>query len=94
MNSLLDFDRKENKVYYIGYDMKLTRAEYEILAYLDENDEASVEELASRLSWNREIGLGNVAVHVCNINKKAKIIGGRNIIESDYGKGYKIGEFI
>ncbi len=94
MNCLLDFDRKEKKVYYIGYNMKLTRAEYDILYYLDENEEASAQELVSGLSRDREIGIGNIAVHVCNINKKANVIGGRNIIECDYKKGYRIAEFI
>jgi DNA-binding winged helix-turn-helix (wHTH) protein len=64
------------------------------LLYLDDNDKASTEEIVSKVFRGKEINEGNVAVHVCNINKKARAIGGRNIIVSDYGKGYRIAEFI
>ena len=67
------------EVYYIGYRLKTTPCEYKILVALSENERCTSEFLASVLGFDNS-KRGNVAVHVCSLNRKSEFIGGRRLI--------------
>ncbi|MBO5757592.1 MAG: helix-turn-helix domain-containing protein [Clostridia bacterium] len=62
---------------YLGYPLHLTPAEFEILHALTNKDAFVAKENAP-----------SVAVHVCAINKRARMIGGRRLICLARGTGY------
>lgn len=75
----LQIGNNRKDVLYLGYRLKLTECEYKIITAIAANESLTAEELAL------VIGLipsqkSNVAVHVCSINKKASLIGGRKLI--------------
>ena len=75
-----------NEVFYLGYRLKTTPSEYKLLAVIADKGRCSTGELASELGFDIS-KKGNVAVHICSINRKAEIIGDRKLIlcqGSDY----------
>ncbi|MGM9682357.1 MAG: hypothetical protein ACI3XQ_02035 [Eubacteriales bacterium] len=73
----------------LGYVMPLTTSEYRILqaiARATVNGDAGLGtlELLS-LFGDKKIKSGNVTVHICAINRKAREIGGRKLIVYDNG---------
>lgn len=70
-------NRKE--VFYIGYRLKTTPCEYKILSTIADKGRSGIDELASAIGFNYA-KRGNVAVHICSINRKAEIIGNRKLI--------------
>ena len=79
----------------LGYIMPLTKTEFSILNRVARAEEyISAEAIQAEILDGRNITLGNIAVHICNINKKAKRISGRDLIKTRRYKGYKISEVI
>ena len=75
----------------LGYVMRLTKAEFAILKYINEHDGyVSAQEIVENVTAGRALTVGSVAVHVCNVNKKASNICGRPIIKVRRFKGYCI----
>ncbi|MBE6684760.1 MAG: hypothetical protein E7592_03830 [Ruminococcaceae bacterium] len=90
-NELLLIDKATETVIYLGYPLKLTKREFAVFNLIaDHKDGISSRELLSAISPNKDIGLGNVSVQVFNINKKAKKIGGRNVIVECRPDGYML----
>ena len=79
-------------VRYLGYPVILTDTELMILSALLQNRQGYIdsETLMKRCIVGEDRGVGNIPVHICSINKKLAEIGGRNIIVSKRGLGYKI----
>lgn len=78
----LSIGNSKDEVYYIGYRLKVTPCEYKLLAALAKRERCSSEELAREIGFDAK-RRGNVAVHICAINRKAEIIGGRRLVLSD-----------
>ena len=85
-----------DRVIYLGYELKLTRSEREILGLLvlQRDRNVSTAEIA-------EVGLGDchikgstVSKHISSINSKAKKIGGRTMICSPTDHFYRINKYI
>ncbi|MBQ5361935.1 MAG: winged helix-turn-helix transcriptional regulator [Clostridia bacterium] len=75
----LQLDAQRKDFLYLGYPLHLTPAEFEIVQILVAN--------------GRYTAGGNavsVSVHVCAINKKAQRIGGRRLIHTVRGRGYRL----
>ena len=68
-----------SEVFYLGYRLKVTPSEYKILTVLDRSDRCSTNELTELLGFDAT-KKGNVAVHICSINRKAVSIGERKLI--------------
>ena len=79
--SMIEIDAKLGKVTYLGYELGLTPDEYALIyKMIDSCGEVDDREFIEILSPKRLVTHGNIAVHVCNINKKAMAVGGRRII--------------
>ena len=92
-NDLLIIDREAESVVYLGYPLRLTKREFAVLKIIvDCKDGISSQDILAELSPKRDIKRGNVAVQVFNINKKAKMIGGRSIIVERRADGYMLTE--
>ncbi len=82
---------------YLGLKMNLTEAEYRILLYMCSNAERifSPEEiLAFCFAESYRMVSTNIKHHISHINKKSKALGGRRLILSIRGKGYRINELM
>ncbi len=73
----------------LGYRVELTAAEYEILRILS-SSEAAIHK--SDICRQVEIKENGLAVHIANINKKARPITGRRLIEGNRKAEYRISE--
>ena len=92
---LLFLNHETKEAIYLGYDMGLTASEFRLLFALYESKRTcTAEELLALLSCKKPLARGNVAVHVCNINKKARWIGGRNLILGEDHQGYRLTEHL
>lgn len=90
-NDFLIIDRENEAVVYLGYPLKLTKREFTVLnLIIDHKEGISSQELLTAISPKENIGIGNIAVQVFNINKKARKIGGRNIIIERRADGYML----
>ena len=78
----------ENVVILLGYELNLTKTEYQILKALAENGDSplSNEQISSVTGLN--LSKENLAFHVFNINHKAKFIGNRILIKNIAKIGY------
>ena len=84
-------DSESGYAVLLGYVMRLTKAELAILKYIKDHDGyVSAQELTEKVSAGRALTVGSVAVHVCNINKKATNICGKPIVKVRRFKGYCI----
>ncbi len=91
----LYIDTKRNHAVLFGYILPLTKTEFAILKLIRANDGyTSAYEIANRIFCGKSLTHGNVAVHVCNINKKAMKIRDRAIIQTCRYKGYKLSDII
>ena len=91
----LHIDRDGGKVFYLGYHLELSKREFTILARIAEkSDEVlGTRELYEELfAGEKEMILKNITVHIFNINRKAREIGGRTLIEFSRAGGYKISD--
>ncbi len=75
----LQQDSKGKDFLYLGYPLHLTPKELHIVQALVEFGSFDAAEHAA-----------SVSVHVCAINKKAQIIGGRRLIRTVRGRGYRL----
>ncbi len=76
------------EVYFLGYRLLLTKSEYKIICRIAEAEKPMCAEGLVTSLGRRKITAQNAAVHICNINKKANAIGGRNLINCDSGRYY------
>lgn len=82
---------------YLGMKMPLTESEYRILLFICTNADRVIspeELLAFCFSESYRMVISNVKHHISHINEKSKALGGRKLILSVRGKGYKINDFI
>ncbi|MGM9642729.1 MAG: helix-turn-helix domain-containing protein [Eubacteriales bacterium] len=83
-------------VIYLGYALCLTLTERSILDFLLKYPETgfSPDELTHACIGDIHLAKTNIARHVCRINKKARVIGGRDLIEcTDHGF-YRMAKYI
>ncbi len=66
-------------VIFLGYRLNLTPAEYKIITILAEKGRVGTDEFCR--AFEKSLTKGNVAVHICSINKKAAGISARKLIE-------------
>ena len=86
---LIDIDQEERKIAYLGYPLVLTKREYDIFLLLFDADKPMrPNEIITALNSKKPIDENNIAVHIHHINRKAKMIGNRNIIYERRYKGY------
>ena len=75
----------------LGYPLKLTKSEHKILLLLSSVPEYvfSCSEIVSlAFPFSRNLSKNQLAVHVCNINKKSVLISGRKLILNPHKNGY------
>ncbi len=77
-------DDKGKDFLFLGYPMHLTPTELRIVQCLIEHENATCD-IASFDAGSA----ATVSVHVCAINKKAQSIGGRRLIKTVRGRGYR-----
>ena len=92
---LLHIDNNSGRAFYLGYELKLSAKEFTVLSTIacgggEVIDTEHLYRVLFSESGNKSIK--NVAVYVCNINRKARIIGGRTRIEFSRSDGYRISE--
>lgn len=93
-NELFRIDEKNRRVILLGYELKLTRGEYDTLRVINLSDGyISAEELCEMLRSDAATE-HSVSVHISNINRKAEAISGRILVETKRYKGYRISEYI
>lgn len=73
-------------VLLLGIELRLTPGEYALLRLISDSWPQPVAADDARLTHT------TMAATVCNINKKAAIIGGRKLIVTCRGRGYKLTE--
>lgn len=85
-------DKDSSSVYYLGYKLNLSDNEFKIFCSIAHSSQEyiSAEKILRECFPNKCKTTGNVAVHVCNINRKAQVIGGRRLIVSKYKSGYRL----
>ena len=83
-------------VTFLGYNFSLTRTERSILAFLVSRAGESVtfDEIGEVCLGDIHSKLATVSKHISSINKKAKSIGGRNMIVSPASRCYSINKYI
>lgn len=90
-NAKFYIDNERGYAVLLGYIMNLTKSEFAILKYISERDGyVSSQEIGEKVVEGRVLTVESVAVHVCNVNKKANKICGRNLISFQRFKGYCI----
>ncbi len=89
--TILYNDTQNSRVIYLGYDMKLSGKEYIIFSYIYQSEGfVSAKEIIENCYPDKKPKISDIAAHICHINKKAHNIGGRVLIISKYGVGYKL----
>lgn len=93
---LLAINKENNSVLYLGYTLALSPTEFSVLCAIAESERPLRRSELLRVlpSKNEALTSGNVSVHVSNINRKAKIIGGRTLILHSRSLGYSLSEFL
>ena len=85
----LAINLEERSVRYLGYILPLTATEFEILrAIALAEKEIDKQTVVSLVADRVKISAQSLSVHICSINKKARGIGGRNLIKMCRQKGY------
>ena len=89
--TILYNDTQNSRVIYLGYDMNLSGKEYMIFSCIYQSEDfVSADEIIEKCYPDKKPRRGDIAAHICHINKKAHNIGGRVLIISKYGVGYKL----
>ena len=83
----LTIGEDKNDVYLLGYKLKLSPSEYKLLSLIGEHGRVSIERLTEELALPQG-KKGNVPVHICSINRKAEIIGGRRLVLCENSEYY------
>ena len=89
---LIDIDREEGTVNYLGYLLDLTKSEYAIfIAIFDCGGQGiAAKQISEESGKAKPMNEGDIAVHIHNINQKSQNIGLRNLILQKRGEGYFI----
>ena len=95
----LEVDMVNREVRYLGYALKLTDCEYEVLKALvwtcDPIDKYAIKSyIDNDCAAKVKISVQSVPVHICAINQKAMIFGGRKIVILKRKVGYLINELM
>ena len=85
----LNLERDE--IFLLGYSLTLSPTEEKLLRAIAEGGKRGSSDLALLLP--AETSVGNVAVHISSINKKAAKISGRKLIIHENGR-YEINPFM
>ena len=87
-------DKGRSQIFYLGYKLNLSKSEFKIICAIAGStvEYITAESILRECFTNKDVKPGNVAAHICNINRKAAVIGGRKIILSKYDTGYKLNE--
>ncbi len=81
--------------FLLGYKLVLTNTEYLILSVVSSSESPiSRSEIENACFENLGTGRTTVAVHISNINKKARRISGRRLVVTDKKGDYMISETI
>ena len=79
------------EIRYLGYALKLTPNEYEVVrAVIANKDGADKKRIAEELPEELCFSDNCISVHICAINKKACLMGGRKLIKFDRKRKYYI----
>ena len=78
----------KSNVFYLGYPLSLTDTEFAILRILTLccGNTLSPTEILHRCALSSSVR--SVSLHIHNINRKAREIGGRNLVKNHKNKGY------
>ncbi|MBQ8207787.1 MAG: winged helix-turn-helix transcriptional regulator [Clostridia bacterium] len=82
---------------YLGYPLELSPAEYRILLYLCGCGDKTVSVdniLGSCFAESYRMVETNIRSHISDINRKAKALGGRRLILSVRGEGYRLNRYM
>lgn len=87
---------RKNEVLFLGYELKLTADERSILRFLvqESGRDVAVDEITETCLGDTHLKDSNVATHISQINRKAREIGGRNMIFSPSPHFYRIKKYI
>jgi DNA-binding response OmpR family regulator len=90
---LLKISTTETAAFLLGYPLRLTKSEYKILLLLASYPEKafqSADIVRLAFPFSPDVSKNHLAVHVCNINKKAEKISGRKLIVNPHKNGYTL----
>lgn len=87
---------KQDGVFLLGYDLRLTPTERALLTLLacEYQSSVSTDELVSACLGDCYADRGSISAHISQINKKAINIGGRSLIEASANGFYRIKKYI
>lgn len=78
-------------VYYLGYPLVLGSAQRAVLHALAASRGEALD--TDALARKSGVGRSNIAATVAAINQKAAVIGGRTLVLSGRGQGYRLCEY-
>ena len=81
----------ENEAYLLGYELKLSPTERKILFTIAKSESITADALLELLPTN--LSRGNITVHICSINKKARLLSGRKLVLYEKGS-YKLNPYM
>lgn len=86
----------KSEILFLGYELKLTSTERAILGFLVQECERNVaaDEITEVCLGDTHLKESNIAKHISQINRKAREIGGRNMIYSPNPHFYRIKKYI
>ena len=93
----LDLGRSPKDASLLSYPFHLTSAEYRILLYLcSKGEEAVTAEMLLSFCFaeSYRMSITNVRAHISSINKKSIALGGRKLILSVHGEGYRLNKYM
>ncbi|MBQ4090716.1 MAG: hypothetical protein IJC64_00200 [Clostridia bacterium] len=93
-SEFLKFCEGEQSIIVIGYKVRLTKSEYDIVKLVYGKDIVRAEEIVDKCLLHKDVTVGDVAIHVYNLNKKVEKVTGRRLVEGIRRKGYKIVDYI
>lgn len=87
---------RNNEVWFLGYELNLTTTERAVLRFLvqESGRDVAVEEITETCLGDTHLKESNIATHISQINRKAREIGGRNMIFSPSPHFYRIKKYI
>ena len=83
----------DTEAWLLGYPLRLTKSEHKILLLLSSEPERSFSAdciLRIAFPFSFDLSKNQLAVHICNINKKARRITGRKLITNPHKIGYML----
>ena len=87
----LAINESAREIRYLGYKLALSAGEYEVIkAVMLSHNGITKMEIAESVRQGVKLSPSSVGVHVCSINKKARKLGGRNLIFCNKDKRYEI----